>query len=56
MLDLELMAEVCRQKDQLDASLFTKHNVKKGLRDLDGKGVLAGLTNISTIHPQKNDR
>ncbi|EOH96329.1 hypothetical protein I588_04815 [Enterococcus pallens ATCC BAA-351] len=53
MLDLELMAEVCRQKDYLDASLFTKHNVKKGLRDLDGKGVLAGLTNISTIHPQK---
>ncbi|MBU5582929.1 citrate synthase, partial [Enterococcus sp. S181_ASV_20] len=31
---------------------YKKHNVKRGLRDLDGKGVLAGLTNISTIHPQ----
>ncbi|WP_416241513.1 citrate/2-methylcitrate synthase [Enterococcus avium] len=46
------MAEVCRKEDYLDASLYKKHNVKRGLRDLDGKGVLAGLTNISTIHPQ----
>ncbi|WP_431414295.1 citrate/2-methylcitrate synthase [Enterococcus avium] len=46
------MAEICRKEDYLDASLYKKHNVKRGLRDLDGKGVLAGLTNISTIHPQ----
>ena len=52
MLDLNQMAEVCRKEDYLDASLYKKHNVKRGLRDLDGKGVLAGLTNISTIHPQ----
>ncbi len=53
MLDLELMAQICREKDHLDSELFAKHNVKRGLRDLDGKGVVAGLTNISTIHPQK---
>lgn len=52
MLDLNQMAEVCRKEDYLDASLYKKHNVKRGLRDLDGKGVLAGLTNISTIHSQ----
>ena len=52
MLDLNQMAEVCRKEDYLDASLYKKHNVKRGLRDLDGMGVLAGLTNISTIHPQ----
>ena len=52
MLDLNQMAEVCRKEDYLDASLYKKHNLKRGLRDLDGKGVLAGLTNISTIHPQ----
>ncbi|MGH1663509.1 citrate/2-methylcitrate synthase [Enterococcus avium] len=52
MLDLNQMAEICRKEDYLDASLYKKHNVKRGLRDLDGKGVLAGLTNISTIHPQ----
>ena len=55
MLDLNQMAEVCREEDFLEASLYRKHNVKKGLRDLDGKGVLAGLTNISTIHPQIMD-
>lgn len=55
MLDLNQMAEICRKEDHLDASLYMKHNVKRGLRDLDGKGVLAGLTNISTIHPQIMD-
>ncbi|MGO3781206.1 MAG: citrate/2-methylcitrate synthase, partial [Enterococcus viikkiensis] len=55
MLDLNQLAKVCRREDYLDASLYKKHNVKKGLRDLDGKGVLAGLTNISTIHPQIMD-
>ncbi|MBU5361950.1 citrate/2-methylcitrate synthase [Enterococcus raffinosus] len=55
MLDLNQMADVCRKEDYLDASLYKKHNVKRGLRDLDGKGVLAGLTNISTIHPQIMD-
>ncbi|GCF95729.1 citrate synthase [Enterococcus florum] len=53
MLDLNKMAEICRQEDYLDSALYIKHNVNKGLRDLNGKGVLAGLTNISTIHPQK---
>lgn len=33
----------------IDASLYNKHGVKRGLRDLDGKGVLAGLTTISSI-------
>ncbi|MGO2638045.1 MAG: citrate/2-methylcitrate synthase [Enterococcus viikkiensis] len=55
MLDLNQLAKVCRREDYLDASLYKKHNVKKRLRDLDGKGVLAGLTNISTIHPQIMD-
>ncbi|WP_407857427.1 citrate/2-methylcitrate synthase [Enterococcus hailinensis] len=52
MLDLNQLAEICRTKDYLDASLYRKYEVKKGLRDVDGKGVLAGLTNISTIHSQ----
>lgn len=53
MLDLNQMAALCRKEDQLDTSLYKKYDVKKGLRDIDGKGVLAGLTNISTIYPQK---
>jgi len=30
--------------------LFSKYNVKRGLRDLDGKGVLVGLTEIGEVH------
>lgn len=30
--------------------LFTKYNVKRGLRDVDGKGVLVGLTEIGEVH------
>ena len=40
MLDLNQLAEICRTKDYLDASLYRKYEVKKGLRDVDGKGVL----------------
>lgn len=47
------MTETIRANDHLESGLYQKYHVKKGLRDNDGKGVLAGLTNISTIHPQK---
>lgn len=32
-----------------DRELYAKHDVKRGLRDINGKGVVAGLTNISEI-------
>ena len=37
----------------IDTELFTKYEVKRGLRDLNGKGVLAGLTNISDVRATK---
>ena len=33
----------------IDPALYPKYDVKRGLRDLNGKGVVAGLTEISTI-------
>ncbi len=39
--------------DKIDPDLFTQFDVKRGLRDLNGKGVLTGLTNISTINATK---
>ena len=33
----------------IDPNLYVEYNVKRGLRDLNGKGVLAGLTNISDV-------
>jgi len=35
---------------KIPAEFYQSYNVKKGLRDENGKGVLAGLTNISKIH------
>lgn len=33
----------------IDSELYTKYEVKRGLRDISGKGVLAGLTEISEV-------
>ena len=37
----------------IDNKFYLEYDVKRGLRDLDGKGVLAGLTNISDIRAKK---
>ena len=39
---------VC-ENDAVLPSLYTQFNVKRGLRDINGKGVLTGLTNVSKI-------
>ncbi|MGB4658817.1 MAG: citrate/2-methylcitrate synthase [Mobilitalea sp.] len=43
----------CRKNTRIDNDLFDKYDVKRGLRDTSGKGVLAGLTNISLIKSQE---
>lgn len=50
ILKLSRMSET---SDKIDSELFTKYEVKRGLRDLNGKGVLAGLTNISDVRATK---
>ncbi len=45
--------DLVEEHDQVPADLYQKYNVKRGLRDLNGKGVVAGLTNISDIISQK---
>lgn len=42
-------AKMCRREDAIPAELFEKFDVKKGLRDKNGNGVVSGLTNISKI-------
>ena len=41
--------EVCRRNDVIDPELYTEYGVNRGLRDMNGNGVLTGLTNISLI-------
>ena len=43
------MAKMTEEAGYIDTELFTKYDVKRGLRDLNGKGVLAGLTHISDV-------
>ena len=42
-------ADICRQSTTLPYELYDEYQVKKGLRDKNGDGVRAGLTNISRI-------
>ena len=51
--EIARMAEMCQSADIIDTELYTKLDVKRGLRDLNGKGVLAGLTNISDVHAKE---
>ncbi len=48
------LAAKCRESSTIEPSLFTKFQVNRGLRDLNGNGVLTGLTEISEIQSSKN--
>jgi citrate synthase len=41
----------------VDSALYAKYDVKRGLRDVNGKGVLAGLTQIGEVqaHPEGDE-
>lgn len=45
----ELKEDICRKNDAISPRLYAEYGVKRGLRDENGTGVLAGLTNISKI-------
>ena len=47
--EIMYLSNLCEKNNAIDRDLYVKHNVKRGLRDLDGRGVLAGLTNISDV-------
>ncbi len=47
------LASMSQEAGYIDSELFTKYDVKRGLRDLNGKGVLAGLTNISDVRAKE---
>ena len=47
------LAKESEAASQIDPSLYSVYDVKKGLRDLNGKGVVAGLTDISRVNGKK---
>jgi citrate synthase len=46
---IQKYTELCVSNSNIDPALYTTYDVKRGLRDINGKGVLAGLTEISEI-------
>ena len=51
--EIDVLSKKMMDNSVIDPSLYGKYDVKRGLRDLDGKGVLTGLTDISTIIQNK---
>lgn len=47
--EIKKLADASMEGYRIDPELYTKYDVKRGLRDINGNGVVAGLTNISTI-------
>ena len=46
---LEKLVEYSMRSGQIDGKLYEEYDVKRGLRDSSGKGVLTGLTEISDV-------
>jgi len=51
--EIQALAELCMRDDRIDPELYKQHQVYRGLRDLNGKGVLTGLTEISEIQAKR---
>ncbi len=49
---------VVRKSCDIDNTLYEKHDVKRGLRNADGSGVLVGLTNVGQVvgYKKENDK
>ena len=51
--EIQELAALCEKNNAIDKELYTQYEVMRGLRDVNGKGVLAGLTNISDVSAKK---
>ena len=46
---IEDYVKQCKKTSHIDLDLYSQYEVKRGLRDLNGRGVLVGLTEISDV-------
>ncbi len=51
--EIEALARLCRDNSSIAPEDYITHDVKRGLRDLNGVGVMAGLTEISEIRSSR---
>ena len=52
---VEKYQKLCMENDTISDDLFKEYGVNRGLRDINGNGVLTGLTNISKIDSFKQE-
>lgn len=50
---IEGLTELCKEHSSIDPTQYGRYDVKRGLRDINGHGVLAGLTEISEVVASK---
>jgi len=47
--DIKKLSDRCLENSRIDSELYFKYDVKRGLRDRHGRGVLTGLTEIGEV-------
>ena len=47
--EFEQLVSECTRSGSIDSNLYIEYDVKRGLRDSNGNGVLTGLTEISDV-------
>ncbi len=52
---IEELAALSGSNNHILPEMYAQHNVKRGLRDIDGNGVVAGLTEVSRIKAKDRD-
>ena len=51
--EIHRLSHLCENNNNIEPELYEKYDVKRGLREKNGKGVLTGLTEISTVNGSK---
>lgn len=52
----EKYIELCKKNKQINPDLYAEYDVKRGLRDINGRGVMAGLTEIGEVKASENGK
>ena len=52
--EFEELVKECKRSGSIDQNLYIEYDVKRGLRDSNGNGVLTGLTEISDVCGNEN--
>ena len=47
---LKILCDEYKKNNYIEPSLYEKYHIKRGLRNPDGSGVMAGITNICCVH------